>query len=144
MTQTCRDNCNKNIVQQTSCEPLFPDVQTSNAVKTYFAVPFIRTCMHHNYGRLSESDACRDCVWPIILYAKLYITCPGEGVLVVMTHQVQCNIPIFEALLRKNMYVFLERCRRSNNQGKFLQFLQLFFAASNSCLNAQNICVLMF
>jgi len=114
MTQTCRDNCNKNIVQQTSCEPLFPDVQTSNAVKTYFAVPFIRTCMHHNYGRLSESDACRDCVWPIILYAKLYITCPGEGVLVVMTHQVQCNIPTFEALLRKNMYVFLERCRRSN------------------------------
>jgi len=34
--------------------------------------------------------------------------------LVVMTHQVQCNIPVFEALLRKNMYLFLERCRRSN------------------------------
>jgi len=34
-------------------------------------------------------------------------TCP--------THQVQCNIPAFEALLRKNMYLFLERCRRSNN-----------------------------
>jgi len=32
-----------------------------------------------------------------------------------MTHEVQCNIPTFEALLRKNMYLFLERYRRSNN-----------------------------
>jgi len=32
-----------------------------------------------------------------------------------MTHQVQCNIPTFEAVLRKNMHLFLERCRRSNN-----------------------------
>jgi len=32
-----------------------------------------------------------------------------------MTHQVQCNIPTFEALLRKNMHLFLERCRRSYN-----------------------------
>ena len=29
--------------------------------------------------------------------------------------QVQCNIPKFEALLRINMHLFLERCRRSNN-----------------------------
>jgi len=36
-------------------------------------------------------------------------------VLVVMTHQVQCNIHIFEAALRKNMHLFLERCRRSIN-----------------------------
>ena len=28
--------------------------------------------------------------------------------------KVQCNIPTLEALLRKNMYLFLERCRRSN------------------------------
>jgi len=52
---------------------------------------------------------------PIILDAELYTTCPGKRVLVVMTHQVQCNIPTFEALLRKNMHLFLERCRRSNN-----------------------------
>jgi len=32
-----------------------------------------------------------------------------------MTHQVQCNIPTFEAVLRKNMHLFLKRCRRSNN-----------------------------
>jgi len=33
----------------------------------------------------------------------------------VSNHQVQCNIPTFEALLRKYTYLFLERCRKSNN-----------------------------
>jgi len=37
MTKTFRDNCDKNIVQQTSCEPLFPDVQMQ--LKMYFFVP---------------------------------------------------------------------------------------------------------
>ena len=71
--------------------------------------------MHHNYGGISESHACKDCVCPLILYADLYTTCPGERMLVFMTHQVQCNIPTFEAVSRKNMHWFLERCRRSNN-----------------------------
>jgi len=31
----------------------------------------------------------------------------------VSSHQVQCNIPNFEALLQ---YLFLERCRKSNNE----------------------------
>ena len=52
----------------------------------------------------SESHACKDCVRPIILDAELYTTCPGERVLVVMTHQVQCNIPTFEAVSRKNTH----------------------------------------
>jgi len=39
------------------------------------------------------------CQWPIILGAELYTTCCGERVLVVITHQVQWNIPTFEALL---------------------------------------------
>ena len=30
-------------------------------------------------------------------------------------HQVQCSIPTLETLLRKNTYLFLERCRKSNN-----------------------------
>jgi len=81
----------------------------------YFFVPFERPCMHHNYGGISESHACKHCVWPIILDAELYTTCPGERVLVVMTHHVQCNIPTCEALLIQNMHLFLERCRRSNN-----------------------------
>jgi len=33
----------------------------------------------------------------------------------VSSHRVQCNIPTFEALLRKYTYLFLERCRKSNN-----------------------------
>jgi len=71
--------------------------------------------MHLNYGGISKSHAGKDCVWHIILDAELYSTCPGGRVLVVMTHQVQCNFPIFEAVLRKNMHLFLERCRRSHN-----------------------------
>jgi len=27
------------------------------------------------------------------------------------SHQAQCNIPTFEALSRKNVYLFLERCK---------------------------------
>jgi len=84
-------------------------------LKMYFFVPFLRPYMHHNYGGISGSHTCKYCVWLIIVDAELYTTCPGERVLVVMTHQVQCNIPTFEAVLRKNMHVFLERCRRSNN-----------------------------
>jgi len=33
----------------------------------------------------------------------------------VSIHQVQCNIPTFEALLRKYTCLFLERCRKSDN-----------------------------
>jgi len=36
-------------------------------------------------------------MWLKILYAELYTTCLGERVLVVMTRQVQSNIPTFEA-----------------------------------------------
>jgi len=33
----------------------------------------------------------------------------------VSSHQIQCNIPTFEALIRKYKYLFLERCRKPNN-----------------------------
>jgi len=84
-------------------------------LKMCLFIPFVRPCMHHNYGGISQSHACNDCVWPIILDAGLHTTCSGERVSVVMNHQVQYNIPTFEAELRKNMHLFLERCRRSNN-----------------------------
>jgi len=80
MTKTFRDNCDINIVQQTSWEPTFPDVQME--LKTYFFVPCVGPCMHHNYDAISGTHACRDCVWPIILDAELYTTCPRERVLV--------------------------------------------------------------
>ena len=57
--------------------------------------------MRHNYGGISESHTSKDCLWPIILDAEFYTIYPGERVLVVMTHQVQCNIPTFDAVLRK-------------------------------------------
>ena len=63
MTKTFRDSCDINIVQQTSCEPPFPVVQMQ--LKTYFFVPFLRPCMHLNYGVISGSHACRDCGWHI-------------------------------------------------------------------------------
>jgi len=40
MTKTFRDNCNTNIVQKTSCEPLFREVQKQ--LKMYILVPFVR------------------------------------------------------------------------------------------------------
>ena len=86
MTKTFRDNCDINIVQQTSCEPLFPVTQMQ--VKTYFFVPFVRPCMHLNYGVISGSHACRDCGWHIILVAELYTTCIVERVLVVTKFNV--------------------------------------------------------
>ena len=39
MTKIFRDNCDKNIVQQTSCEPLFHEVQMQ--LKMYFFVPYV-------------------------------------------------------------------------------------------------------
>jgi len=80
MTKTFRDNFDINIVQQTSCEPLFPVVQMQS--KTCFFVPLVRPCMHINYGVISGSHACRDCWWHIILVAELCTTCPGDRVLV--------------------------------------------------------------
>ena len=112
MTKTFRDNCDKNIVQQTSCKPLFPDVQMQ--LKMYFYVPFVCTCMHHKYGGISESHACKDCVCPIILDAELYTTCPGERMLV---------------------------CSHDSSVG---QAFATFFTAFNSFLNTQNLCSMMF
>jgi len=58
----------------------------------------------------------------------------------VSNHQVQCNIPTFEALLQKYTCLFLERCRRSNNvwlrglmQSDCL-YLSLFFEHYNRIL----------
>ena len=68
--------------------------------------------MHLNYGVISGSHACRDCGWHIILVAELY-NLPWRAS--VSSHQVRCNIPAFEDLLRKYKYLFLEKCRKSNN-----------------------------
>ena len=125
MTKTFRDNCDKNIVRQTSCELLFPEVQLQ--IKRYLFVLFVHPCMHHKYGVISESHACKDCVLPIILDAELYTTCPGERMLVVMTHQVQCNIPTFEALLRKICTCFSKDAGDLITNGCLLWHSQIFY-----------------
>ena len=58
----------------------------------------------------------------------------------VSSHQVQCNIPTFEALFRKNTHLFLERYRKSNNirlralmQSDYL-YSSLFFEHYNRIL----------
>jgi len=60
MTKTLRDNCDKNIVQQTSCEPLIADVQMQ--LKMYFFVPFVRPCMYHILWNFRKSCMLRLCV----------------------------------------------------------------------------------
>jgi len=112
MTKTFRYNCDIDIVQQTSCELLFPNVHLQ--LDMYFFVPSLCPCMHHNYGAISGIHACRDCVWPIILGTGLNTTCRGERVLVFIRFKVQCNIPTFEALLRKNVHLFLKRSSRKS------------------------------
>ena len=101
-----RDNCDINIVQQANCKP--PNVQMQ--LKMYFFIPFVRPCMHHNYGVISESHACRYCVRPIAMHAEIACGLCRFGCRVpynlpwrasVSSHQVQCNIPTFEALLKK-------------------------------------------
>ena len=108
MTKIFRNNCDINIVQQTSCEPLFPVVQMQ--LKTYFFVPFVRPCMHLNHGVISGSHALR-----VAYNFGCRALCNLSWRASVSNHQVQCNIPTFEALLRKYKYLFLERCRKSNN-----------------------------
>ena len=110
MTNTFRDNCDINIVQQTSCEPLFPvvQIQLKNVLFRSFCTPmyasqlwcnFRKSCMQRL--RVAYNFGCR----------SLY-NLPWRAS--VSSHQVQCNIT-FEALLCKYKYLFLERCRKSNN-----------------------------
>jgi len=86
----------------------------SNAVKNVLFRSFVRPCMHHNYGVISGSRACR-----LRLRVAYHFGCRALYNLPwrasVSSHQVQCNIPTFEALLRKNTYLFLETCIKSNN-----------------------------
>ena len=64
--------------------------QCSNVVENGLFRSFSHPCMHYNYGVVSESHACRNCVWPMILAAELYTTFRGEWVLVANTFNVTC------------------------------------------------------
>ena len=111
MTKTFTDNCYINILQQTSCESPFPHVQmqSKHILFLSFCNPmyasqlwcnFRKSCMQRL--RVAYNFGCR---------ALYNLTWRAS----VSSHQVQCNIPTFDALLRQHTYPFLERCRNSNN-----------------------------
>ena len=110
MTKTFRDNCDINTVQQTSCEPFS---RCSNTVKNVlfrsFCTPIYASQLRCNFRkscmqrlRVAYNFGCR----------ALY-NLPWRAS--VSSHQVQCNNVTFLPLLRKYKYLFLERCRKSNN-----------------------------
>ena len=69
-------------MQQTSCEPFFPDVQMR--LKMYVFVPlYANECISIMVVEFQEVMHA-DCVWPIIMDAELHATCPGERVLVII------------------------------------------------------------
>jgi len=61
---------------------LFPDVRAQ--WQTYFFVPSVRPCTHHNYGVISGRHTSTDCLWLITLVAGHCTTCRSERVLVVI------------------------------------------------------------
>ena len=111
MTKTFRDSCDLNIVQQTSCEPHFS--RCSNAVKNVLFRPFF-TPMYASQLWCNFRKSCMQRLRVAYNFGcKALYNLPWRAS--ASSHQLQCNIPTFEALLRKYKYLFLERCRKSNN-----------------------------
>jgi len=84
-------NAVKKVLFRSFCTPMYASQLRCN---------FSKSCMHRM--RVGYNFGCR----------ALY-NLPWRAS--VNSHQVQCNIPTFEALLHKYKYLFLERCRKSNN-----------------------------
>jgi len=93
MTKKFGDNCDINIVPQTSFKPLFPHAQVQ--LKIYFFVPFVRSCMLHNYGVISSQLWWMRCMQGLrVAYnlgCRALYNLPFRAS--VSSYQVQCNIP---------------------------------------------------
>jgi len=111
MTKTFKDNCDINIVQQII---KLRASQCSTAVKNVFFHSFY-TPMYASQLWCNFRKSCMQ-----ILRVTYSFQCKAPYNLPrtasVGSHQVQCNIPTFEALLWKNKYcnLFLERYTQSN------------------------------
>ena len=106
----------KNVLFRSFCTPMYASQLWCNFRKSCMQ----RLCVAYNFG-------CR-------------ALCNLPWRASVSSNQVQCNIPTFEALLRKYTYLFLERCRKSNRmwlralmQSDCL-YSSLFFEHYNSSL----------
>jgi len=109
----------------------FPDVCTQ--WKMYFFFPFVRPCMHQNHGVISGCHTSTDNFCCRALYNLPWRVS-------VSSHQVQCSIPTFEALLRKNVYLFLEKSparvwlRALMQSDSLYRYSSLFFEHYNRVL----------
>ena len=110
MTKAFRDNCDISTVQQTNRDPLFPKVQI--VLKCTFSFLLYANVCITIMVNFKKSCMQRLCVAYNFGSRALY-NLPQRAS--VSSHQVQCNISTFEALVRKNMYLFRERCRKSTN-----------------------------
>ena len=68
------------------CGPLFPLYDLLVCFHSSFVM--WTKFPQHNHDVISGSHACRDCVWPIMLDAELYTTCPRERVSVFIRFNV--------------------------------------------------------
>jgi len=111
MTNTFRDNCDINIVQQTKLRLSFS--RCSYAVKNVLFRSFCTTM----YASQLWCNFRKSCMQRLrVAYnfgCRALCNLPWRAS--VSSHQVQCNIPTFETLLRTYKYLFLERCRKSKN-----------------------------
>ena len=88
----------------------------SNSVKNIFFVPSVRPCMHHNYGVISRRHIPTDCVcMPCNFGCRALCNLPWRAS--VSSRQVQCNTPIFEALLKKMCACFLNYAKSPTIRG---------------------------
>jgi len=91
------DNCHTNIMQQTSCEPLFS--RCSNAVKNVlfrsYCTPTYASQLWCNFRKANMQ------ILRVVYNFGCRALCSLPWRASVSSHQVQCNIPTFEALLRK-------------------------------------------
>jgi len=109
----------------------------SQPVKKVLFRSFVRPYIHHSYGVISKPCTQKLRVAYRFGCRALY-NLPWRAS--VSRHQVQCNIPTLEALLRKYTYLFLERCSKFNNiwlralmQSDYL-YSSLFFEHCNRIL----------
>jgi len=98
----------------------------SNTVKNALFHSFCTSMYASQFGVISGRHTSTECVWPRdrvqggrgdTVACNYGCRTPYNLSLwaIVSSYQVQCNISTIEALLRKNVYIFLEQCKKSNN-----------------------------